>query len=89
MPNAIPHRMLLDCNLIFFTISSYKRNKLPNIPAERNVHAKNKGVLTFVIVNFWAQFNVPSAIPCPKKMSKIMGQYFLSNDNFPPFVDVM
>ena len=89
MPNAIPHRMLLAWNLIFFTISSYKRNKLPNIPAERNVHAKNNGVFSHVIVNFWAQLNVPSAIPWPMKMSKIMGTYFLSNDNFPPFVDVI
>ena len=89
MPNAIPQRTLLDWNLIFFTISSYNRKKLPSIPAERNVHAKNKGVLSDVMVNFWAQLNVPSAIPCPKKMSKIMGTYFLSNDNFPPFVDVM
>ena len=72
MPNAIPQRMLLGCNLIFFTISSYKRNKFPNMPAERNLHAKNKGVLSDVMVNFWAQLKVPSAIPCPKKMSKII-----------------
>ena len=88
MPNAIPHRIFL-LKLDFFTIRSYTRNRHPKVPAEKNVEAKNKDVFSVDSVNFWVQLNVPSAIPCPKKISKMIGINFLSNDNLPDFVEVM